>query len=83
MSDEVLFTFESTHKAVAAERLLERDGFTASVAALPSALGADCGFCLRIRPEDAAAALGLLTDSRLKPQGIYRQQDGGYLLWKP
>lgn len=58
---EFLFTFAATGDSLAGEKKLLAGGISPAVMPLPDQLGAGCGICLRVRPEElerARAALG-------------------------
>lgn len=55
-----IFIFDSTHQALAAERILEENGFDIDVVAPPPAAKADCGLAIEASENDANAAADLL-----------------------
>jgi hypothetical protein len=71
MDAEAIFTFNSTHHAIKGEQTLLDGGLKVKVMALPSALGAGCGLCLRVSQGDLAGAQGLLEAVGICPQGVY------------
>lgn len=56
-TEEILFTFDSTAHAIAAEQLLLAKGLGVTVMPLPAAIHAGCGICLRLPPQLLPAAL--------------------------
>lgn len=74
---EVIFTFRNTHQAIKGEQTLLEANLAVRVMALPSALGAGCGLCLRVAPNDRAAGLGFLAAGEIEPEGVYLKSMGG------
>ncbi|MDR2422565.1 MAG: DUF3343 domain-containing protein [Deltaproteobacteria bacterium] len=68
---EKILTFDSTGAALNGEERLKAAGIPVRVMARPNALGAQCGFCLRLDPEDLARALGVLRAANLTVRGVY------------
>lgn len=65
MDEYYLFTFESTHAAIATEKLLKPAG--GIVMPVPRFISSSCGISIRINPENHAQAEDLFRDnSRLK-----------------
>jgi hypothetical protein len=73
---EKVLTFDGTGAALAGEERLKAAGIPVRVMARPSALGAQCGFCLRVGPEDLARASGVLREANLTVRGVYDQIPG-------
>ena len=66
MEEYYLFTFESTHAAIATEKLLKPAD--AVVMPVPRFISSSCGISIRINPENHKQAETLFRDnSRLKP----------------
>lgn len=72
---EYVFTFASTHHAVYAEELLKQLQIPVRVMPLPNALGASCGICLRVDPENFAVSKAHLAEKKVAVEGIYLAQD--------
>lgn len=76
---EAVFTFHSTHGAIAGEKVLRDGGVAVRVMSLPSSLGAGCGLCLRVGADELSRAAALFAQARIDPQGVYAKSfaDGG------
>ena len=66
----LLFTFDSTHAAMAAGRALKPLG--AVMMPTLREISVSCGISLRLRPEDGEAALARLADAGLDGWQLYR-----------
>lgn len=69
--EEVVFTFHSTREAISGEKLLLEGGVKVRVMPLPAGLGAGCGLCLRVAPDDLDGSRRLLREAALNPQGLF------------
>jgi hypothetical protein len=82
--EEFIFTFHSASDSIMSERKLLDSGLTVLVMPTPSALGPNCGICLRIKPGDLEPARVLLGDGI---KGIFRMESGGgkkvFVPWNP
>lgn len=58
---EILFAFEETGAAIAAEQALMEANIPVKVMSLPSAIKAGCGLVLRVPPQDAVKAASHLS----------------------
>jgi hypothetical protein len=56
---EFMFTFATTRDAIEGEKLLLAAGLTVGVMPLPGQIGAGCGICLRVSPEELDKARSL------------------------
>ena len=54
MDEYYLYTFESTHSAIASDKLLRPCG--AKIVPVPRFISASCGISVRIEPQNAASA---------------------------
>lgn len=70
-------TFRSITPAQQAQRILLRAGMDGLLQRTPRALAqAGCGYCLRLRREQTAAAADLLRRDGVPCRGIYREENG-------
>lgn len=74
---EIIFTFRSTHDAIAAERALAGAGLGARVLPLPAQIGAGCGLCLRVWPKEWRRAAEALAAAGICPEGQWQRQGAG------
>jgi hypothetical protein len=70
---EKILTFDGTGAALRGEEALKAEKIPVRVMARPNALGAQCGFCLRVDPEDLARATKTLRAERIAIRGVYDQ----------
>ena len=81
---EVIFTFENTHSAMAAERRLMEAGLPVRVMPLPANIGAGCGICLRVWPGEQVLATAGLQAAGIQAQGVWRRiSEGGSTRYVP
>ena len=81
---ETVFTFHSTHEAMAGERALIDGGVKVRVMALPSSLGAGCGLCLRVDQNDLEITSQLFAAVGLQPEGTYfKRVENGITTYQP
>lgn len=70
-----LITFRSVTPAQRAEAVLRQGGFICSLQRTPKWMEQQgCGYSLRIRCDDGAAAAGILQKHRIAFRKIYRQE---------
>ena len=70
-------TFRSITPAQQAQRILQRAGMDALLQRTPRVLAqAGCGYCLRPRREQTAAAAELLRRAGVPFRGIYQEENG-------
>lgn len=62
--DRAVFTFATTHQAMAAEDILREAGFRLEVIPPPAKLSAGCGLALRVSIQDVSRAASLLRSRR-------------------
>jgi len=65
----VVFGFDSTHRALEAERLLLAAGVDVVPVPTPPAIGVGCGIAMRIPPEEEDAARATLAAAGIETQG--------------
>lgn len=81
---EAVFTFQTTRAAIGGEQALLSAGLKVKVMALPSALGAGCGLCLRVEAEELPSASRLLNKAGFGPEGMYyRDMASGRAIYRP
>lgn len=74
---EIVLTFKNTNHSVRAETALAEAGIAVRVMPLPAAISAGCGLCLRVDPEDAQRAIGLLERVQAPVLGAYTREACG------
>lgn len=80
---EYIITFKNTNFAIKAEQCLLEHKLHVSVLPLPSQIGAGCGICLRISPDEIDAALAALTDIPTDEMGMFmRERENGKYTYK-
>jgi hypothetical protein len=60
LPEEFMFTFAAAGDAIGAEKKLLAGGLAPAVMPLPDQIGAGCGLCLRVAPDDLERARSLL-----------------------
>lgn len=70
--DRAVFTFASTHEAMAAEDVLREEGLSLDVIPPPRDLSAGCGLALRIALDDVPAALEALSREEARFEALHR-----------
>ncbi len=66
----VILVYSTAH-ALKAEKVLQRAGIACRPIPVPRHLSSDCGICLRIHREDAAAALKALEEAKVEIEGVH------------
>lgn len=81
---EVVITFRATRDAIQGERAVLEAGLAAKVMALPSALGAGCGLCLRLRAAELEPGRQALALAGIEPEALYyKYQEAGRTVYRP
>jgi hypothetical protein len=68
---EKILTFDGVNAALTGEEALKAASVPVRVMARPNALGAQCGFCLRVDPENLAEAIRILAQAGVVVKGAY------------
>lgn len=77
---KIYVTFRSITLAQRGERTLRAGGVDCALIRTPKWMETrGCGYCLRLRPEAAERALGLLTQARVPFRKVYAQNGDGTL----
>ena len=71
----VVYGFESTHAALAAEALLKDLGVSVVPVPAPKSIGRLCGIALRVEPVDAARSEQLLVNAGMEPKARVEIED--------
>ena len=71
MEEYYLITFDSTHGAIATEKVLKPIGCV--IMPVPRVISASCGISVRIKPENHEAA-----EAAFKETGVYRDRQFRY-----
>lgn len=72
-----LFTFASTHHAMAAERMCEQ-AFACRLIPLPPVISAGCGLALRVEEKNVTAAKQMLTQAQIPFDLFHKIADNQY-----
>lgn len=68
----VLFTFNTTTDAIAAEFSCKKAEVPSRLIPLPSVISAGCGMCLKCKPENRENVISVLTENSIEHSGIYQ-----------
>ena len=71
----VVYGFESTHAALAAESLLKDMGVAVVPVPAPKSIGRLCGIALRVEPAESARAEELLANAGMEPNARVEIED--------
>jgi ribosomal protein L7Ae-like RNA K-turn-binding protein len=71
----VVYGFESTHAALAAESLLKDMGVAVVPVPAPKSIGRLCGIALRVAPAESARAEELLSNAGMEPNARVEIED--------
>lgn len=66
----VILVYSTSH-AMRMEKLLREQGISCKMIPVPRHISSDCGVCVRIRQQDAAAVRRVLEAERIETSGIY------------
>lgn len=81
---EAVITFRATRDAINGERAVLEAGLAAKVMALPSALGAGCGLCLRLKAGELELGSQALASAGIEPEGLYyKYKEEGRTVYRP
>ena len=70
-------TFRSVTPAQRGQRLLQAEGVHCAIQRTPRWMEErGCGYCLKIRPEDAQLAMGVLRANHLAFSKVYGEENG-------
>ena len=76
--NQYFITFRSVTMAQRGEGSLKRSGIRCNLQRTPRWMEEQgCGYCLRLRPEDAARALQQLRKEQIQFRKVYVQQEDG------
>ncbi len=75
---QYLAVFNSTHRVMKAESLLNAKGFQIKLIPAPKAVKTDCGLAIRFDPDILTDLMGLLEMEHLLPAFLCVMQDGSY-----
>ena len=75
---EIVYTFNSTHAAISAERLLSNENVPIKVMPVPSSIKAGCGLCLRVSPELTNNVEQLLEKNSIEYLSVYQMSDNNF-----
>jgi len=78
--DDIVFTFGTTHQAMAAEDILREAGFRLEVVPPPRGLTAGCGLALQVSLADLPAAMETLTRQSGKWAAVHRLGPDGKVM---
>ena len=79
---EMIYTFNSTHAAISAERLLSNEKIPIKVMPVPSSIKAGCGLCLRIPPDLCNETEQLLKKNSIEFLNVFQMIDNNFKLIK-
>ncbi len=71
---EAIMLFHSTNYAIWAQDLLKESNITCKMIPVPRDLSSDCGYCVRISPEDSEAAEELLIKNNVEYDKVVIRQ---------
>lgn len=71
---EIIFTFSGANYAIWAEQALLGENIPVKVMPLPPEIGAGCGLCLRVAPEDAQKAIGVFAGKTIPAERIFKRE---------
>lgn len=72
-----IFTFDTTHWAISADKLLEANAVSHKLIPVPQKISAGCGFCLRVPKDDAEKAERLFEEKGVEFAGVYAAEKEG------
>ena len=75
MSEEIVISFAGVSHVIEAERLLSEAGFSAGVMPVPGAIGAGCGFCLRVPSGQAVEVCRWMRERGVPYSAVYAKEE--------
>lgn len=76
MNEFGILTFQSTHHAMRAEKVLESEGIKIKTIPTPRDISLSCGLSIRVSVEDIDTIKGLMKNSILEYKGLYYLSTG-------
>ena len=81
---EIIITFGTTRDAIKSGQVLLEAGLPVKTMALPSALGAGCGLCLRLKVNEFDSGRVILVAAGIEPEGFYyKEMNEGRSVYRP
>ncbi len=72
-----IFTFDKTHDAISAEKMLKDGGFNARVIPVPGDITAGCGLAIKVNEDEFKQVALALKDKGLITTGLYAVEKTG------
>lgn len=72
--DFYVIVFESTHYAIAAERVFKKNNCKFDIIPTPREITQSCGLSIRFKPEEVEIMKKIIEEANILIQGIYRIQ---------
>lgn len=78
MNEFYIISFNSTHQAIKAEKILEDEGLDIVAMPTPRGITASCGLSIKFDFNDLDRVVSLMDDSNIERRGIYKvtKKDG-------
>ena len=80
MKDSVVFTLNSIHHVLKAEKVLKKTELTFDLVPVPKEVNPDCGMAIETGPEQAAEVSATLTAAGLEIAAAYRRQGRNFTI---
>jgi hypothetical protein len=79
MAEHCVGIFSSIHFVLKAEKLLKKEGIGVETVPVPRKISSDCGIAISFDPGDVARVRDLLSQKKVRLEGIYQASpDGTY-----